>query len=78
MSEPTGGGNVIVVTLKDVYIELMKIKETLGELKNSADKVPDHETRIRALEKWRYALPPAIILALMSAIVSVLGLLNQH
>jgi hypothetical protein len=81
VTDPSNNGNVIVVTLKDVYIELMKIKESLSEIKGKADTtasaVPDHETRIRSLEKWRYALPPAILLALASIVVGLLELFKS-
>jgi hypothetical protein len=29
--------------------------------------VPDHEVRLRALERWRYALPASVLAALVSA-----------
>lgn len=33
----------------------------------------DHETRIRALEKWRYALPAGVGLGVASIVVTLLG-----
>jgi hypothetical protein len=79
MSEPSGtGSNIITITLKDVYIELMKIKESVLEIKGTTNKIPDHEDRIRALEKWRYGLPVSLALAFLSAVVGLLEVLNNH
>ena len=33
----------------------------------------DHEKRVRALEKWRYAIPATLIVSLFSAIAWALG-----
>lgn len=79
MSEPSGGnGNVIVVTLKDVYVELMKIKESLLKVEEGVRSIPDHETRIRSLEKWRYGLPVSMVMALVSIAVAVISLYGHH
>lgn len=37
--------------------------------------VNDHESRIRKLEKWRWSLPPALILAVASIAISVAAVL---
>ena len=31
----------------------------------------DHEARIRLLEKWRYAIPPAVILATAGVVIEI-------
>ena len=33
----------------------------------------DYETRLRALERWRYALPTSVVLGLGSAIIAVIA-----
>lgn len=38
--------------------------------------VQDHETRLRGLEKWRYALPASIMLALSSILASLASALH--
>lgn len=35
-------------------------------IKNEMQKVPDHETRIRSLERWRWSLPVSALAALGS------------
>lgn len=37
----------------------------------------DHEGRLRALERWRYALPTSAVLAVASAITAVLSALMR-
>lgn len=50
----------------DVYITR---HEHLEEL--TKDRTADHETRIRSLEKWRWSLPPTLVLAVASIAISV-------
>lgn len=33
----------------------------------------DYETRLRALERWRYALPTSVVLAIGSAVAAVIA-----
>lgn len=35
-----------------------------------AARVADHETRIRGLEKWRYALPVSVVVAVGSMVTA--------
>lgn len=60
------------VTVLDVYTKQVEMNAQLGSL-NEQLKVtlPDHENRIRALEKWRYGLPLSGLLALGSIALSV-------
>lgn len=37
----------------------------------------DYETRLRALERWRYALPTSVILGVGSAIAALVSVLHQ-
>lgn len=39
------------------------------------ERVTDHEQRLRALERWRYALPTSLIIAVGSALVAALGVI---
>lgn len=55
------------VTLKDVYAE---VKQMRAEMASFIPQVPDHENRIRTVERWSYALPPTFILALISVLVA--------
>lgn len=52
---------VVRITLRDVYNEVSALREDVRPLVGA---VPDHEKRIRTLERWAYGLPPTFILAL--------------
>jgi hypothetical protein len=47
------------ITLKEVYDILVDVRNDVtsikSELKNTSEDVKDHETRLRALEKWIWA-----------------------
>lgn len=38
-------------------------------IKERVSVLPDHEDRIRSLEKWKNAIPAAVVLAIVAAIV---------
>lgn len=42
----------------------------ITELREQAKAVPDHEARIRLLERWKYGLPVAGLTAVISAGIS--------
>lgn len=37
----------------------------------------DHEARLRSLEKWRYALPPTLVLAVASIVISIAAVFTR-
>lgn len=51
-----------------------KLDVLIGQHANISD---DHEKRLRTLERWRYALPTSLVLALGSTAVAVVALLVQ-
>jgi len=53
----------VVIGIADVYVEVRKLAASVGTLTDSAKATTDHETRLRALERWRYALPGSLFLA---------------
>lgn len=44
--------------------------ERLARLEERVGAVPDHESRIRVLERWKYGLPLAGLTAVISAGIS--------
>ena len=67
MTMPTDGQNgAMFVTTKDVWQELVKLRADVAVIAGNAAAVPDHETRIRGLERWRYALPTTLFLSFTS------------
>lgn len=73
MSVP-GPENGFYVTTKDVWMEVMRLRADLAATMSNAADVPDHENRLRALERWRYALPASVLFALASAGTTIAGL----
>lgn len=55
-----------------------KVVEMSTKLEAVINQMPDHENRIRALEKWRYMLPTSIILAVASVAATVVEILSLH
>lgn len=62
----------ITVTLKDVYDELRKLHDQVAAMTPQGQLIQDHEARLRRTERWLYALPPSLLLALASLIVALL------
>lgn len=64
-----------VVTITDVYGQQRelagKVEAALARQEAHADRLDDHETRLRSLEAWRYALPLSTISAIIAAIAAI-------
>lgn len=54
-----------------------KIDVLVIQLGAEHDRGVDHEARLRGLEKWRYALPTSIALALASVGAQILPLIQR-
>lgn len=69
------------ITLSDLYIELLQIRgvvETMKALSANAElRASDHETRLRSLERWRYAMPTSLVLAVVSVVTVVLQVMTH-
>lgn len=68
-----------IVTTRDIFqlasqtagkVDTIIALQTQAEARASATDL-DHETRLRALERWRYALPTALVLGAFSAVGTV-------
>lgn len=55
------------------HLETVDARNRIADLAHS-----DYENRIRALERWRYALPASAILALASAAGTVISVVTHH
>ena len=60
----------ILIKQGEMSVQLAVIAEKLSDL-------PDHETRLRALERWRYALPTSLVLGLASAGAAAVSLFRH-
>ena len=57
--------------LSQILIKQGEMGVQLAVISEQLKAVPDHEARIRSLEKWRYGLPIAGLLAVASVAVSI-------
>jgi hypothetical protein len=62
----------VVVTNKDIYDQLMQVKEKLIEMSPQGQMLTDHEARLRSVEKWKYGLPASISTSVIAAAIALL------
>jgi hypothetical protein len=74
--------NDAVITLKDVYTQVTMLvghMQAVDTRNLMADQIhTDQEQRIRALERWRYAMPASIVVGLGSLGTALAAFLGQH
>jgi hypothetical protein len=62
--------NGVLVTTRDIYDQLVTLNQEVRTLSQTliqtVARADDHETRLRTLEQWRYALPASLLLGLGS------------
>jgi hypothetical protein len=73
-----GEGGEVVVTLKDVYIEVRRLQDTVATMTPLATQLADHENRLRSTERWRYSLPVSLLLAIGSSALATVELITHH
>lgn len=60
-----------------ILLKLGEMGTQLAVISEQLKDVPDHETRIRALEKWRYGLPLATLMSAGSMVLAAYGWLHH-
>ncbi len=50
--------------------DLARVREDVAFIKSKIEALPDHETRIRVLERFRYAVPSTALLGLAVAVAT--------
>ena len=73
-TEPQAGATIRLV---DVFAKQIEMGAQLAVITEQLKQIPDHEQRIRALERWRYSLPLAMVAGVGSAAVSVWSLVRH-
>ncbi|MEO3860115.1 hypothetical protein [Acrocarpospora sp. B8E8] len=72
-------GGVFVGT-RQIYEGLLalthEVKSLVAKLDNAAEKSDDHEVRVRALERWKYATSAALLAALVALIAEIVRIVN--
>lgn len=70
--EPLG---VVSIGAREIYDEVVGLREDMRSVAEKGEElradIDDHETRIRDLERWRYALPVAAVTGVVAAGVTV-------
>ncbi|MEU3052286.1 hypothetical protein [Streptomyces griseus] len=64
-----------------ITAEYVIVVDRLARIEEKLDRVlkehADHEVRIRAIERWKYALPLTAITAAASAAVTLFGMIGR-
>jgi hypothetical protein len=62
----------VLITNKDLYIELRKVGDKVNEMVPQALQVADHEKRIRKIERWIWSIPSSLIISMAAVAVAYL------
>jgi hypothetical protein len=62
----------VLITNKDIYFELLQVKDKVNAMTPQSETIADHEKRLRRVERWMWALPAALITAIGSVGVAYL------
>lgn len=74
MTVPDPAG--VLITSKDLYDKLVDVEKAVNLMTPQANQLVDHESRIRALEKWKWSIPPtfaAAAIAIVEQLVNTRG-----
>lgn len=70
-------GLSVTIGAREIYDELVGVRSdvrSLVESRADVDKtLGDHESRIRAIERWKYGIPGVVALSALAAGVQVFG-----
>jgi hypothetical protein len=50
--------------------DMAQVREDVAYIKAKIEQLPDHEVRIRALERWRWGIPGGLIAAVLAFFIS--------
>lgn len=74
MADPNEG---VTITFREVYDEIVGMRGDVRSLtetrENTRDILEDHESRMRALERWKYGIPVATLTGVVGIVAAVLG-----
>ena len=68
----------VTITLKDVYLAVQDVQKTVAPLPAYGTQLADHETRIRALEKWRYGHAAALGISVSSLTTAIAAIITHR
>lgn len=64
--------------LGQILTEQGKLSVQMAVMQKTLESIPDHETRLRALERFRWSVPTTLGTAGLSAVVSLATWLSNH
>jgi hypothetical protein len=68
----------VTITLKDVYLLVQDVQKTLAPVPGHSAQLADHETRLRALERWRYSAHAALGVSASSLVTAAIAAFTHH
>lgn len=76
-ADPQNNSLGVVIGAREIYDQLVGLRADVQGLTQAnvgtADTLEDHEDRLRNVERWKYAIAPAAISAIVSAGVTLFG-----
>jgi hypothetical protein len=65
----------VTISAREIYDQIVGLRDDVRSLVQSNAEVSkamdDHETRLRSVERWKYAVPTALIGSLVSAGITI-------
>lgn len=65
----------VTISAREIYDQIVGLRDDVRSLTHSntttAETLSDHESRLRSVERWKYALPTAAIGAIVSAGITI-------
>ncbi|MFG2916265.1 hypothetical protein ACGF0D_25665 [Kitasatospora sp. NPDC048298] len=72
---------VVSIGAREVYDQVVMLREDVRAMGDQGERVreelSDHESRLRALEAWRYALPIGAVTGVLAAVISLVQALAK-
>lgn len=87
MSIPDPSGVGVLITSKDLYDKLVDVEKAVNLMTPQAQQLADHEgrmrvvetqipdqleARLRSLEKWKWSIPPTLIVSVIAIVEQLL------
>lgn len=73
MSEQPQQENGVIVSLKDIYVVVRRLEDSVNAMTPHGQQIGDHESRLRSLERWKYSVPASLLAAVAAVIVAATG-----
>lgn len=65
----------VVISAREIYDQIVGVRDDVRTLAQtnttSVGTIADHETRIRSIERWKYAIPISALSGIVAAAVTL-------